>query len=80
MKCSIYCSVEFYGEAELGGWGEEEEHEGGRGPRTNHWVEDDMFSPKEVTMRSGKRRNRGGATDSGTYVKPSSYHMYIGYK
>ena len=63
--CGIFLKrihrVELYGDSELfrdswgeRGWGEEGE---------------DMFRPKEVTMREGGRRNRdGGATDSGTYA------------
>ncbi|CAI8014772.1 Cadherin-24, partial [Geodia barretti] len=59
VRYSTAEGVELYGDSELfrdswgeRGWGEEGE---------------DMFRPKEVTMREGGRRNRdGGATDSGT--------------
>ena len=57
----------------MGGWGEGEEEEGeGQGgwepPRTRSWEDDDMFTAKDVNLRSGGRRNRSRATDSGTYV------------
>ena len=57
----------------MGGWGEGEEEEGeGQGgwepPRTRSWEDDDMFTAKDVNLRSGGRINRSRATDSGTYV------------
>lgn len=67
--------MELYGDRELssdswggGGWG-------------GHWDdEDEMFRPKEVTLREGGRRKRDtAATDSGTYANENCYsstHSY----